>query len=131
MVGLDALLQTRHLGKKSNKNLGSASTRTSSRKASSAADRLQVVLQIVSTPHCSSYARRFNGFAEPLKSITHSDLRLHLGVYRLLHLPSCSGRAARTLLNFADHFQESKMSDFEFTDVSGQTLTKEPGSING
>ena len=24
-----------------------------------------------------------------------------------------------------------RMSDFEFTDVSGQTLTKEPGSLNG
>jgi len=24
-----------------------------------------------------------------------------------------------------------RMSDFEFTDVSGQTLTKEPGSVNG
>lgn len=25
----------------------------------------------------------------------------------------------------------TSMSDFEFTDITGQTLTKEPGSING
>ena len=51
---------------------------------------------------------------------------------RTLHALAHTMRSVENPI-LTDVFKASvrRMSDFEFTDVSGQTLTKEPGSLNG